>query len=321
MSKDQKNHGLPINIDLPEGFLDEEFRGGYLISKKMKEVWAVELDLLNELDKICKDHGIKYFACAGTMLGAIRHKGIIPWDDDIDIMMLREEYDKLCSLSSNFDEPYFYQTESTDKGSMRGHAQLRNSQTTGILKFDLPGNYLFNQGIFIDIFPLDNLPDEEEERQKYVARLKRDKRYFQRIRDIPSHLGTSKLKIKNALRPIVSPGLIFLDKYFSLSHKMCMAYEEKCKKYSSVKTKQASILTLAEFGERFIWDNSDLIGTTSRVPFEFLDIPVPEGYLNILKKTYGDWEKPVKGKSGHGEVIFDCHKPYTEYLKESNMPL
>ncbi len=307
---------LPIKINLPEGFLDEEIRCDYLISKQMKEVWAVELDLLNELDRVCNNSGLTYFACAGTMLGAIRHKGIIPWDDDIDVMMLRDEYEKLCSLSSMFDKPYFFQTELTDKGSMRGHAQLRNSLTTGILKFDLPGKYSFNQGIFIDIFPIDNIPDETEERQKYFARLKRAKRNYMRIRDIPSHFGASKSTIKNALRSIVSPVLRFLDSRFSLSHKMCLAYEKECKKYISVKTQQASILTLAELGDRFTWDNKDLTGPTSRVPFEFLDLPLPNGYLKVLEKSYGNWKKPVKVGTNHGGVIFDCYKPYDEYLKE-----
>ncbi len=316
MFENQKKHALPIKIDLPEGFLDEEIRCDYLVSKQMKEVWAIELDLLNELDKICTENGLIYFACAGTMLGAVRHKGFIPWDDDIDVMMLRDEYEKLCSLSSKFMEPYFFQTESNDKGSMRGHAQLRNSETTAILEFDLPGKYSFNQGIFIDIFPIDNLPNEEKEREEFVKILKRRKRNYQRIRDIPSHFGSSKSKVKNALRPVVSPGLRFLDKRFSLSHKMCLAYEKECKKYSSIITNQGSILTLAELGDRFTWDNSDLFGATSRVPFEFLDIPLPSGYLNILQKSYGDWKKPVKVGTNHGKTIFNCYKPYDEYLRE-----
>mgnify|MGYP001218621471 CR=1 FL=1 len=86
------------------------------------------------MERICKANGLKYFADSGTLIGAIRHEGYIPWDDDIDIMMFREEYDKLCKVApKELKYPYFFQTEYTDKGSLRGHAQIRNCKTTGIL--------------------------------------------------------------------------------------------------------------------------------------------------------------------------------------------
>ena len=154
---------LPIKIHLPDGFLDEEIRNGYTISHEMKEIWAVELDLLVEFDRVCKENGLKYFASCGTKLGAVRHHGFIPWDDDVDVMMLRDEYDKLCKIAPQlFAYPYFFQTEETDKGSARGHAQLRNSKTTAILKSEARMCYKYNQGIFLDIFPLDNIPDDEK---------------------------------------------------------------------------------------------------------------------------------------------------------------
>ena len=149
---------MNIKLSLPSGFLEEEVRCDYTVSKEMKKVWAVELDLLSEFQRVCKLHDLKYSVCGGTLLGAIRHKGFIPWDDDIDVMMMRDEYEKLCKLADEFKHPYFFQTEETDPGSLRGHAQLRNSETTGILKRELKFKRPFNQGVFIDIFPLDNCP-------------------------------------------------------------------------------------------------------------------------------------------------------------------
>ena len=156
---------VDLNIELPKGFLEEEVRCGYTVTRKMKEVWAVELDLLKEFKRVCNKYDLKYCADGGTLLGAIRHQGFIPWDDDLDIAMLRKDFEKLNEVApAEFKKPYFWQTEETDKGSARGHAQLRNSDTTGIIKneYEHQRNNNFNQGIFIDIFPFDTVIDSEE---------------------------------------------------------------------------------------------------------------------------------------------------------------
>ena len=79
-----------------------------------EEKRSIQLEMLKEIDAFCRNNGIKYSLAFGTLLGAIRHKGFIPWDDDIDIMMFREEYEKLCKIApSEFTHPYFFQTEKT----------------------------------------------------------------------------------------------------------------------------------------------------------------------------------------------------------------
>ena len=151
--------------------METEVLDGYEVSADIKQLWAAELERLDEIERVCKKYDITYFADWGTLLGAVRHKGFIPWDDDIDIMMLRDQYDLLCSHADEFEEPYFFQTFDTDEGYFRGHAQLRNSNTTGVLVDEVKKNVPFNQGIFIDIFPYDNVPDDVEKRAEMVCRI------------------------------------------------------------------------------------------------------------------------------------------------------
>ena len=143
---------------LPSSFYQPETRCNYHISGNMKKVWAIELDLLRKFTEVCEKHGLNYFMDGGTLLGAVRHKGFIPWDDDADVIMPREDYDKLWLIASEeFRGPYFFQTTLSEEKFFRSHAQLRNSNTTGFVVEDQQKD--INKGIFIDIFVLDNIQE------------------------------------------------------------------------------------------------------------------------------------------------------------------
>ncbi len=150
-------------------FYKEEIRCGYTVDEKTKRVWAVQLEMLDEVERICKANGLKYFADSGTLIGAIRHEGYIPWDDDIDLVMLREDYDKFVQIAPKWlKEDLVLQTVYTEKNYLRGHAQIRNSKTCGCNEEDKKAGY--NCGIFIDIFPLDGMPKTEKERKNWAKR-------------------------------------------------------------------------------------------------------------------------------------------------------
>lgn len=153
--------------------LEEEVICGYKVSEKRKRVWAVQIELAKKMDEICKKHAIKYFASDGTLLGCIRHNGFIPWDDDMDFVMLRDDYEKFLSVApAELPEYYFLQDYYTEKNYFSGHAQLRDSRTTCLLK----GGHAAlankkNCGIFIDIFPIDYLADTLKKRKKQARKV------------------------------------------------------------------------------------------------------------------------------------------------------
>ena len=137
-----------LKLQIEPSFFQQEERCGYVVTSGMKRIWAVELDLLNEFARVCRENGLKWFAHAGTMLGAVRHRGFIPWDDDIDIIMPRKDYERLCKLApSAFSHPYFFQDEQTDRYFARAFSRLRNSETTAIFENEKDYRYPYNQGI------------------------------------------------------------------------------------------------------------------------------------------------------------------------------
>ena len=120
----------------------------------MNKAQKKQFEILCEVDKLCRKHNLKYFLTGGTLLGAIRHKGFIPWDDDVDIVMLREDYDKFKKIAlKEMDKKYFYQDVDTDKYYGNMFAKIRINNTKYIE--DIAVNNKSHNGIYLDIFPLD----------------------------------------------------------------------------------------------------------------------------------------------------------------------
>lgn len=302
---------VKLNLQLPDEFFLEETRDGYTISSEMKKIWAVELDLLNEFSKVCTENDIKFYADGGTLLGAVRHGGFIPWDDDIDIVMKREEYEKLNQIAPlKFKPPYFWQTEITDPGSLRGHAQLRNSLTTGILTSELKYKYKFNQGIFIDVFPLDNIPDKIEEQKLLLKKLKRQKEKAVKYSYLTFRFAKDGSGLKSHIRDLYHRFLM-VGTFKFVPYK---EFEKTMTRYNQYPSLEIGKLFYMPLKEKYIW-KSQWFESAILFPFEMLMLPVPVGYNEMLQKFYGNWEILIRGKSSHGYVFFDVETPYIEYIK------
>lgn len=283
--------------------LKEEKKCDFLVTEERKKVWNVELDLLNKFIEVCNKYNLKYFIFSGSMIGTIRHKGFIPWDDDIDVAMLREDYNKLLKIADKeFIKPYFFQTPYNDC-LYRGHAQLRNSNTTGILPYEIERKH--NQGIFMDIFPLDEYPKTQKEYNKQNKKLLKYIRVF-------NNYYNNDLSFKGKIfRKFVVDRLV---KKYGIP-KLYKKYEEECSKYNGKGNGVVSNLS-------FIYDRKknniklEELKEYIMVPFENIKVSIPKEYDNILKRTFGDYMVCKHEATTHGTVLFSIDIPYKEFIEK-----
>jgi lipopolysaccharide cholinephosphotransferase len=296
---------IKLNIDLPEGFLDEEERDGYVVPAEMKQVWAIQMDLLSRLIDVCRQNNIKMWVGGGTLLGAVRHHGYIPWDDDVDVMMLREEYDKLMAVGKDaFEQPYFFQNAYTDSGYSLGHAQLRNSQTAAIRPADSFKPY--NQGIFIDIFPLDAVPEDLSLRVSTIKESNRIRRFL-KARDT-NILYSGRLTLIG--RKLKARSAVKKHGWSNIYRKS----EDLLRRVSIDDCRYVAVRSFTD--DKFLFDKH-IFDETVWIDFEYIKVPVPKKYHEFLTVQYGsDYMTPRHDSTNHGELVFDTSRSYKEVLPE-----
>ena len=160
-------------MNVSKSFLQDEIRNDHLVTTEVKKLWAVELDILETFSAVCKKYNLRYYAAGGTLLGAVRHKGYIPWDDDIDVQMPEEDYYKLCELAEDeFSPPYFFQSWQSEQDARPYFSRLRRMDTLACTKEELENDPDRNKGVFIDVFALTGVPDNKAAYSIKMIRLK-----------------------------------------------------------------------------------------------------------------------------------------------------
>lgn len=266
-----------------------------LDTTKLREI---ELNMLICVDKISKELGIKYFLIGGSLLGAIRHKGFIPWDDDIDIGMLRPDYELFLSKAQELlPSYYFLQTLKTDREYNLPFAKLRDSRTTFIEKSIAHHN--INHGVYIDIFPIDYY--KRPSKIEHFITILLSKRLLNSFRGIKSSKNT-KDKIKSLIINILIPSVKWASKQLD-------------RFYSRLNGGNLRVNYCGAWGDKEIVD-SKIFDSLKYYNFEGHSFLGPEDYHSYLSHIYGDYMKlPPEDKriSHHYTEVIDLDNPYTTY--------
>ncbi|MBR3345503.1 MAG: LicD family protein [Solobacterium sp.] len=290
------------------------------VTEQRRKLWNVEMEIYSYFKEVCNKHNLKYFAVGGTLLGAARHKGFIPWDDDMDFGMPYEDYIKfMYIMKEECKEPYHLLSIVPDPvyGGIT-LSRLRRSDTTACSKweYDHVGSFSdnedYNMGIWIDILPFCNVPVDEETR----------KAQKEQIMDVWKAVrGYSALEAAEKGREsVVNPEYKeYIDIYKKYSEKYSldeikMLYLERCG-MNKERTGLLGVTSFRTFQPNLIW-KTEWFDETVELPFENITVTCPKYYNEVLTHQYGDWRIPVKNAAYHEIYIYDADVPYKEYFKK-----
>lgn len=272
----------------------------------MNEIQKKCFAILVEIDNVCKKANLQYFLYAGSLLGAVRHGGFIPWDDDIDVVMMRKDYDKFvaaCDMYLNKDR-YELQTIHTDPFASNPWMKLHDKNTAFISGVRRNGAM---EGINIDIFPVDNAPDSDwvlRKRAKYFDRMNLiyQFRFQQFFRE------SLKLRIFKRIIALIPP----LDEA-----KFKDKYDKKIQKFNNLETERVVYFSNRKYLRKVI--DKRVFDEVEMMMFEGQEFPVPSGWREVLEKLYGNNYMKLPPQEQrvtiHGTLVIDLENSWKCYKR------
>ncbi len=270
-------------------------------TEDLKKLQGIELEMLKDFLKVCEKLKINGILYGGTLLGAVKYKGFIPWDDDVDLALLRDDYECFIKEADKYlDDKYVIQTPYNESKSPFPYAKMR---LKGTKYMDYPvRNLPIESGIYIDIYPIDKIPDDEEKRQQQFNEVRKLMRlYVNRQRPTWDMEPNT---IKGFLRKTAK---WTLHKYAKLhSQQFFIEKIDRCmKRYNGEKTKRYAALNSPNYDNIYL----NLLPLEKGI-FEGVEVNLPGDYRTHLKMRYGNIDElpPEEERYGHEPYILDFGK-------------
>lgn len=301
-------------------FLENEVRLGFYIPSKIKQAWAAELEVLQALDELCTKYGIRYFADWGTLLGVVRHGGFIPWDDDLDIVMFRPDYDRFIEVSNELPEEYRVHTFRNEEGFEEFHAVVQNSEYANFTAEHMRSFHGFAYIAGIDIFILDYIYTDEEAENDRIERLK----YIIAVADSIKEGKLFGKSVDECIKKIEKDNHIKVARGKDKKDQWIKLYEAAEKVCAEVKPAQSNKVTqIVPWGILRLTDkvySAKDYDEIINMPFEYTTIPVPISYDRMLERRYGEYHILDKNAGAHGYPFFDEQKRQLQAVLDFEMP-
>ncbi len=299
-----------INLEFPPSFFNDEIREGFYIPEMMKRFWAAQLKVLSEITKICETHEIPWVADYGSLIGAVRHGGYIPWDDDFDICMLRQDYENFRKYAkTELPEGYLSldirEVEESDNQLGRIVNWNKVPSDNEILKnyYDCP------YGVGVDIFILDGVSEDPEKEGK---RLKMAKEIGDAIALIEEGKKDTP-ECRKLLANIERENHVILHRKENLKRQLNILTVDVYKKFSYEPCEKVAFMPLWVKNHDHLFP-IDFYRNTIWAKFETTQIKISALYEKMLRNVYGDYMKIYRAGGVHDYPVYGAQE---ETLKES----
>ncbi len=289
-------------LGFPEGFFENEVRDDFLVDSTMKTVWAAGLEVLAAIAEVCAKYQLPWFADWGTMLGAVRHNGYVPWDDDIDICMLRPDYNKLLEvLPKELPEGWHVYNAACGKKQEQFWTCVMNSDSVSIEPERLQAFHGCPFIVGVDIFPLDYLPRDpavaDAEKTLFVL-------IWKAVRLAKTDNPTKKERkdLKLALSGLEDFCGVKFDREKDLVTQLWSLANEVVASYGEADGDHlVEYLNYVKYHEKCpeVVMDKHWYDDVAYMPFESVELPVPIAYHEVLTAKYGDYMKKVRNTAAH----------------------
>lgn len=291
-----------------EDFFLGETRDDFYIEPMMKSAWAAQLEVLDAIARVCNKHHIRWFADWGTLLGAARHQGFIPWDDDMDICMLRKDYERFLAVApEELPEGYFVLSLYSREDWTLLSARVINSMSISYDAERLKQFHGCPYIIGIDIFPLDALPESQTEEQN-------QKLLINTLVSSAKHCPDNLDELLPLLPDLESLSGVQIDREKNIANQLLRAADHVCRKYNKKKLDTITLMPInAQRIRRPYHLKYEWYRTTEYLDFENVALPCPGNYEEVLTVMYRNWRTPKRGKSSHEYPFYNKQR---DALKE-----